>query len=65
MTLASALRPAQQQRNAMSNLETGQDIAVLGPGEPCTSVEVLTPREVPLGGLRAMTVYRTLPQRGR
>ena len=49
----------------MSNLETGQDIAVLGPGEPCTSVELLTPREVPLGGLRAMTVYRTLPQRGR
>ena len=49
----------------MSNLETGPDIAMLGPGEPCTSVEVLTPREVPLGGLRAMTVYRTLPQRGR
>ena len=30
-----------------------------------TGVEVLTPREVPLGGLRAMTVRRTLPQRGR
>jgi redox-sensitive bicupin YhaK (pirin superfamily) len=28
-------------------------------------MEVLTPREVPLGGLRAMTVRRTLPQRGR
>jgi redox-sensitive bicupin YhaK (pirin superfamily) len=28
-------------------------------------VEVLTPREVPLGGLRAMTVRRTLPQRQR
>lgn len=28
-------------------------------------VEVLTPREVPLGGLRAMTVRRTLPQRAR
>jgi len=28
-------------------------------------VEVLTPREVPLGGLRAMTVHRTLPQRAR
>lgn len=49
----------------MSNLETDQAIAVLGPGEPCTAVEVLAPREVPLGGLRAMTVYRTLPQRGR
>jgi redox-sensitive bicupin YhaK (pirin superfamily) len=28
-------------------------------------VEILTPREVPLGGLRAMTVRRTLPQRDR
>jgi redox-sensitive bicupin YhaK (pirin superfamily) len=28
-------------------------------------VEVLTPREVPLGGIRAMTVRRTLPQRHR
>jgi redox-sensitive bicupin YhaK (pirin superfamily) len=28
-------------------------------------VEVLTPREVPLGGPRAMTVRRTLPQRRR
>lgn len=30
-----------------------------------SSVDVLTPREVPLGGLRAMTVRRTLPQRER
>lgn len=28
-------------------------------------VEILTPRAVPLGGLRAMTVRRTLPQRQR
>ena len=28
-------------------------------------MDVLTPRDVPLGGLRAMTVRRTLPQRGR
>ncbi len=28
-------------------------------------IEILTPREVPLGGLRAMTVRRTLPQRQR
>ena len=28
-------------------------------------VEIMTPREVPLGGLRAMTVRRTLPQRQR
>ena len=30
-----------------------------------TAVEVLEPREVPLGGLRAMRVRRTLPARGR
>jgi redox-sensitive bicupin YhaK (pirin superfamily) len=29
------------------------------------TVEILTPREVPLGGLRAMSVRRTLPQRDR
>ena len=29
------------------------------------TMEVLEPREVPLGGLRAMTVHRTLPQRQR
>jgi redox-sensitive bicupin YhaK (pirin superfamily) len=29
------------------------------------SMELLTPRDVPLGGLRAMTVRRTLPQRRR
>jgi redox-sensitive bicupin YhaK (pirin superfamily) len=29
------------------------------------SVEILLPREVPLGGPRAMTVHRTLPQRQR
>jgi redox-sensitive bicupin YhaK (pirin superfamily) len=27
--------------------------------------EILTPRDVPLGGLRAMNVRRTLPQRQR
>lgn len=29
------------------------------------AVEILSPRDVPLGGLRAMTVRRTLPQRQR
>ncbi len=48
----------------MSNPEARPDEIV------CTStdapgVEVLTPREVPLGGLRAMPVRRTLPQRQR
>ena len=49
----------------MTNLEKNPTLSVLEPGEPCTSVEVLTPREVPLGGIRAMTVYRTLPQKRR
>lgn len=49
----------------MTNPERKPDVEVLEPGQPCTQVEVLTPREVPLGGPRAMTVYRTLPQRAR
>ncbi|MCW2812666.1 MAG: pirin family protein [Nocardioides sp.] len=32
---------------------------------PAAGVEVITPREVPLGGPRAMTVRRTLPSRAR
>lgn len=32
---------------------------------PDVSVEILEPREVPLGGLRALPVLRTLPQRAR
>ncbi|MFG2603511.1 pirin family protein [Streptomyces sp. NPDC048514] len=35
------------------------------PQDPAARVEVLTPRDVPLGGPRAMTVRRTLPQRNR
>src|SRR5690606_3032716 len=49
----------------MTNLEKNPPETVLEPGLPCTEVEVLTPREVPLGGIRAMTVYRTLPQKRR
>lgn len=49
----------------MSNLEVDPGVTVLGPGAPCNSVEALEPRLVPLGGPRAMTVYRTLPQRHR
>ncbi|MEN2736421.1 pirin family protein [Microbacterium sp. X-17] len=51
----------------MSNLErdpvevlAGDDVVVADAG-----VEILEPREVPLGGPRAMTVRRTLPQRKR
>ncbi|CAG6392194.1 Pirin domain protein [Actinacidiphila cocklensis] len=36
-----------------------------GPARQGTHVEVLTARDVPLGGPRAMTVRRTLPQRAR
>ncbi|WP_417510099.1 pirin family protein [Microbacterium sp.] len=48
----------------MTNLEKKPEEAVLASGEPCVGVEVLEPREVPLGGPRAMTVYRTLPSKG-
>lgn len=55
----------------MSNLET-QPVAVRcgepegGPhGAQAPQIDVLTPRDVPLGGPRAMTVRRTLPQRAR
>ncbi|MCX4403444.1 bifunctional pirin family protein/GNAT family N-acetyltransferase [Streptomyces sp. NBC_01764] len=34
-------------------------------GPPVSDVDVLSPRDVPLGGPRAMTVRRTLPQRAR
>ena len=55
----------------MSNTETapaeltcGDRPAAAGdPGHP--AVEILTPRDVPLGGPRAMRVRRTLPQRSR
>ncbi len=51
----------------MSNLE--KDPAEVLVAEPSAAsprtVEVLEPREVPLGGPRAMSVHRTLPQRAR
>lgn len=50
----------------MTNLETApsQEVCPAGhPGQgPC--VQLWPAREVPLGGVRAMTVSRTLPQRG-
>ncbi|YAL82023.1 pirin family protein [Dermacoccaceae bacterium W4C1] len=49
----------------MSNLARDPEAAVLRSGEPCTDLEVLTPRAVPLGGPRGLTVHRTLPQRSR
>jgi redox-sensitive bicupin YhaK (pirin superfamily) len=51
----------------MSNLETRPaEVACAGRERPATgTVEILEPRLVPLGGPRAMTVRRTLPQRRR
>ena len=48
----------------MSNLEKDPVETVVTPGV-CEALEVLEPREVPLGGPRALTVRRTLPQRSR
>lgn len=55
----------------MSNVETEpveMRCGTVVDGEPSAGtvrVDVLTPRDVPLGGPRAMTVRRTLPQRAR
>ncbi len=53
----------------MSNLETKPEEVLCGarpqPEESVSKIELLEPRDVPLGGPRAMTVRRTLPQRGR
>ncbi len=48
----------------MSNLEAEPAELVCG-DQPDASIQVLEPRDVPLGGPRAMTVRRTLPQRER
>ncbi|MEU9446516.1 pirin family protein [Streptomyces sp. NPDC048304] len=52
----------------MSNPEAGLAEQLRGPardGDADPQVEVLSARDVPLGGPRAMTVRRTLPQRAR
>lgn len=49
----------------MSNLEKDPIELVEAPGAPTVGIEILEPREVPLGGPRAMEVRRTLPQRSR
>lgn len=48
----------------MSNTEPDPPERVCA-GTEAAGTEILTPREVPLGGPRAMTVHRTLPQRAR
>jgi quercetin 2,3-dioxygenase len=50
----------------MTNLEERPPEVDAAPPAPCgPTVQLLEPREVPLGGIRAMTVRRTLPQRAR
>jgi redox-sensitive bicupin YhaK (pirin superfamily) len=49
----------------VTNPERDPREVALASGDTACGVEVLTPREVPLGGPRAMTVRRTLPQRER
>src|SRR6478752_2965124 len=49
----------------MSNLERDPVEVVATDVLTAVRVEILEPREVPLGGPRAMTVRRTLPQRAR
>jgi redox-sensitive bicupin YhaK (pirin superfamily) len=50
----------------MSNLEAEpREMVCVGEPGNDDGIEILAPREVPLGGPRAMTVRRTLPQRAR
>ena len=49
----------------MTNPEARPQEIVCGEAPAASGVEVLQPRDVPLGGPRAMHVRRTLPQRGR
>lgn len=48
----------------MSNTET-RPAEVICEAEQAGSIEIIGPRDVPLGGPRAMNVRRTLPSRGR
>ncbi len=49
----------------MSNLETRPAEQVCTAGDAAAGVQLLTARDVPLGGPRAMTVRRTIPQKVR
>lgn len=49
----------------MTNPERDPQETVASTGDVTCGIEVLSPRDVPLGGPRAMHVRRTLPQRGR
>jgi redox-sensitive bicupin YhaK (pirin superfamily) len=49
----------------MSNTEVAPQEILCEADDTCIGVEILVPRQVPLGGPRAMDVRRTLPQRQR
>ena len=49
----------------MSNLETVPEEIICAEGGRTAAIEFLAPRDVPLGGPRAMPVRRTLPQKQR
>ena len=49
----------------MSNLETVPEEIICAEGGRAAAIEFLAPRDVPLGGPRAMPVRRTLPQKRR
>lgn len=49
----------------MTNLDVDPEEIVCGEDAAPVAAELLAPRDVPLGGQRAMTVRRTLPQRQR
>ena len=49
----------------MSNTEVAPQEILCETDDTCVGVEILVPRQVPLGGPRAMDVRRTLPQRRR
>lgn len=49
----------------MSNADPHPAELVCAAGDTTVNVEIITARDVPLGGPRAMTVHRTLPQRRR
>lgn len=49
----------------MSNLETDPRETLCADRPAGSGVEIIGPREVPLGGPRAMTVHRTLPSKER
>jgi hypothetical protein len=49
----------------VSNTERDPNEILCETADAHASVDILAPRDVPLGGLRAMTVRRTLPQRQR